>query len=150
MTHQPYFLPTFLTLRVFALELIRKRLTAENENFISFRKHEDIKFPWVVVPFTMKNKLALKKVEGLLREKGFTMEAVIDYEPHHIMSNRRQGNKRKPFEHIEVEGLVERANWVKYHGETKSDEDIPERSTSSTLVENYPKIHLSCIVANAT
>ena len=76
-------------MRVFALELIRKRLTAENEHFISFRKHTDINFPWAVVPFTIKNKLALPKVESLLREKGFAMEATINYDPHHIISNRR-------------------------------------------------------------
>ena len=37
-TRQPYVLPTFLTLRVFAIELIRQRLTVENEHFISFKK----------------------------------------------------------------------------------------------------------------
>ena len=37
-TCQPYVLPVFLTLRLFALELIRKRLTVENEHFISFMK----------------------------------------------------------------------------------------------------------------
>ena len=68
-THQPYVLPAFLTLSMFSLELIRKRLTAKNEKFISFRKHAYIKFPWVVGPFTVKIKLALPKVEILLREK---------------------------------------------------------------------------------
>ena len=88
-THQPYFLPVFMMMRVFALELIRQRLTTKNENFISFKKHADIKVPWVVGPFTIKNKLALPKVKSLLRERGLTMEAAIDYDPHHIISNMR-------------------------------------------------------------
>ena len=86
---QPYVLPEFLTPRVFALELIRQRSVAENEHFISARKHADIKFPWAVDPFTVKNKLALPKVESLLREKGFDMEAAIDYDPHHIIFDSR-------------------------------------------------------------
>ena len=85
---------------MFALELIRKRLTIENEHFISFRKHAAIKFPWAVVPFTIEKKLALPKVESFLREKGFVMDVAIDYDPHHFVSNRRQKNKRKPFEHV--------------------------------------------------
>ena len=36
-THQQYVLPAFLTLRMFALELIKKRLIAEDEHVISFR-----------------------------------------------------------------------------------------------------------------
>ena len=109
-TRQPYFLPLFLTLSIFALELIRKILTAEDENFIRFRKHENIKFPWEFGPFPVKIKLALPKVESLLRERGFTMEVAIDYDPHHIISNRRQENKSNPFEHVQVVGLVESAN----------------------------------------
>ena len=89
-TRQPYVLPTFFMLRMFALELIRKWLTIENEHFISFRKHANIKFPWAVGPFTVKNNLALPKVKSLLRERGLAMEAAIDYDPHHIISNRRK------------------------------------------------------------
>ena len=89
---------------------MRQRLVTKNEHFISARKHADIKFPWEVGPFTIKNKLDFPKVEGLLREKGFDMEASIDYDPHHIISNRLQEKKRNPFKHIEVARLVERAN----------------------------------------
>ena len=36
--HEPYILPTFLTLRVFSLDLFRKRLIVEGEHFRSFKK----------------------------------------------------------------------------------------------------------------
>ena len=36
--HQPYILPTFLTLRVFSLDLVRERLIVEDEHFRSFKK----------------------------------------------------------------------------------------------------------------
>ena len=68
-THQPYVLLMFLKLRMFTLEVIRKRLTTKDEHFISFRKLTDIKFPWTVFPFTVKKKSALPMVENFLMEK---------------------------------------------------------------------------------
>ena len=65
-SHEPYILPTFLTPRVFSLEFIRHNLIVENENFVSFKKASKVKFPWVVGPFIIKNKVALPVVEGLL------------------------------------------------------------------------------------
>ena len=41
--HQPYILPAFLNMRVFALELIRKNLIVEDEHFLSFKKISEIK-----------------------------------------------------------------------------------------------------------
>ena len=113
-THQPYVLPTFLMSRIFALELIKQRLVAEDEHFITSRKHADIRFSWVVGPFTSKNKLDFPKVKNFLKEKGFDMEATIGYNPHHIISSKTQANKRKPFEHVEVVGLAERENWMQH------------------------------------
>ena len=110
-TCQPYILPAFMMSRMFALEIIRQGFVAEDEHFLSSMKHVDIKFPWKVGPFTVKNKLSFPKVEFFLKEKCFDMEAAIDYDPHHIISSRRQANKRKPFKHVEVVGLAERENW---------------------------------------
>ena len=92
--NQPYILPASLTIRVFALELIRKRLIVENEHFLNFRKTLEIKFPWIVGPFVIKNNDALPIIESLLREMGFSVEAAINYDPPHVISNRRQANKK--------------------------------------------------------
>ena len=108
--HQPYKLPSFLTLRVFALEMMRQRMIVENEHFLSLKNSSKIKFPWAIVPFIIKNKDYLPLVESLLRYLGFPTEVAINYDPHHIISNRRKANKNKPFEHHEVEGLPEAAN----------------------------------------
>ena len=32
-------------------------------------------------------------IENWLREMGFSMEAVVNYDPHHIIFDRRQANK---------------------------------------------------------
>ena len=119
--HQPYILPRFLTLRVFALELIKHKLIVENEHFLNFKKYSEIKFPWVVSPFIFKNKFALPMIEILLREMGFQTEVAINYVPHHIISIRRQVNKKNPFEHFEVEGLFKTTKWLDYPHETQGD-----------------------------
>ena len=49
-------------------------------------------------------------IERLLREMGFPTETAINYDPHHIISIRRQVNKNKTFEHFEFVGLPETEN----------------------------------------
>ena len=48
------------------MDLVRQKLIVENEHFISFKKAFEIKFPWVVGPFIIKNKAALPVIESLL------------------------------------------------------------------------------------
>ena len=104
--HQPYILHAFLTPRIFSLELIRKKLIVENEHFINFKKSYENKFAWVVGPFIIKIKVSFPIVDNLLKEMRFQIVPSINYDPHHVISIRRQVNKNKPFEHHEVEGLV--------------------------------------------
>ena len=97
---------------MFALELIRQRLIVEDEHFLSYKKPSEIKFPWTIGLFGIKRKSYLPMMESMLIEMGFLVEVVINYDPHHIISNRRQANKNKPFEHSEVVGLSEAENWM--------------------------------------
>ena len=97
--HEPYILPAFLTPRIFALEFIRQKLVVENENFLNFRKASEIKFPLKVGPFIVKNKVSLLVIEGLLQDMNFMKASKINYDPHHIISQRRQQNKNKAFDH---------------------------------------------------
>jgi len=89
-TGEPYRLPAFLTPRVFALEFIRQRLCAEEEHFRAFKKYFDVKFPLKVGPFIFKNKSALLVVEKLLEVMDFQKEEKMNYDPHQIISQRRQ------------------------------------------------------------
>ena len=90
-------MPEFLRVGVFALELIRQRLIVEDEHFMSYKKPSGIKFPLTVGPLTIKSKAALSTIESMLREMGFSMEASVDYDPHHIILVRIHANKNKPF-----------------------------------------------------
>ena len=86
----------------------------ENEHFISFKKDSKIKFPWVVGPLIIKNKVSLPIIEILLQEMNFKKLFAFNYGSHHIISQRRYMNKRKAFEHQLVEGLANRADWMEY------------------------------------
>ena len=103
-TGEPYRLPAFLTPRIFSLEFMRQRLCAEEEHFGEFKKYSNVKFPLKVGPFIFKNKSALLVIEKLLEVMDFQKDQRINYDPHHIISQRKQLNKNKPFDHQTIEG----------------------------------------------
>ena len=57
---------------------------------------------------------------------GFQTTTVVNYDPHHIISIKRQVNKNNPFEHQEVEGLSKKANWSDYYFLMKNEEDMQQ------------------------
>ena len=101
---EPYKLHVFLTPRLFALDFMRKILCAKEENFGAFKKSSNVKFPLKVGPFIFKNKSALLVIETLLEVMNFQKEQRINYDPHHLISQRKQSNKNKPFDHQVVKG----------------------------------------------
>ena len=61
--HRPYLLPAFFTPRVFSMELIRQKLIVETEHFLNFKKSTEIRYPWAIGPFIIKNKVSLPMIE---------------------------------------------------------------------------------------
>ena len=51
----PYKLPKFLTRRLFVLEILRQRLSTENENFIRHKKVSYMKFKFTMEPFVVES-----------------------------------------------------------------------------------------------
>ena len=113
-TQSPYMLLAFLTPRIFSMDFIRQKLFVEIEHFLKYKKSTHIKYHWSVGPLTIKNKGALKMVEGLLRDLGFQTEPAIKYDPHQVISNRRNAQKRKDYKQEEFVGLEEVSNWSNY------------------------------------
>jgi hypothetical protein len=68
----PYILLVFLTPRIFALEFIRQRIISETEHFLKAHKASNLKFPFMVGPFVVKNKSYLPQIQSKLSEFGFT------------------------------------------------------------------------------
>jgi hypothetical protein len=52
----PYLLPIFLTLGVFSLEFIRKRIISEADHFLKLWKASNLKFPFIIGPFIVKER----------------------------------------------------------------------------------------------
>ena len=63
-------------------------------------------------------------IEIMLRELGFSMEDAINYDPHHVISDKKEANKSKPFDHYEVAGLLEVENWMDYRKDINNCEDM--------------------------
>jgi hypothetical protein len=55
----PHLLPIFLTPRVFSLEFIRQRIISKTKHFLKAHKDSNLKFPFAVGPFVVKNKSCL-------------------------------------------------------------------------------------------
>ena len=70
-------------------------------------------------------------IESLLKYMGFFTEPVVNYDPHHVISNRRKALKRNPFDHEEIVGLADVANWYDYPEDTPKYTDMKEDSNSS-------------------
>ena len=60
--HQPYLFPAFLTSRFFSMELITQKLIVETRHFLNFNKSIEIRYPWVVIHFIIKNKASLPMI----------------------------------------------------------------------------------------
>ena len=82
-------LPVFLTPSVFALELIRHRISAGEEHFTAHRKDSWIKYPINFGPFVVKKSTTLQMVEKFLKVMNFQMTHAKNYDPKGTISHRR-------------------------------------------------------------
>ena len=98
-TQSPYMSLTFLTPRFFSMEFIRQNLFLDIEHFLKYKKSTDIKNPWTVGLFTIKNKGSLPMVEALLIDLGFETKPIINYDPRQVISNKRKYQRINPFKH---------------------------------------------------
>jgi hypothetical protein len=82
----PYLLPVFLTPRIFSLEFIRQRIISETEHFLKAHKASNLKFPFMVGPFVVKNKSVYLRSNtnsvnsGLHSYKGGSMICIRSYQ----------------------------------------------------------------------
>jgi hypothetical protein len=148
----PYLLPVFLTPRIFSLEFIRQRIISETEHFLKAHKASNLKFPFIVGPFVVKNKSCLPQIQSKLSEFGFTQLQGRKYDLHQIISKRRLVSKQGPYEHEHVEGFDKLANLetcvdmevTLQHDQTKHTETTsqqsPTQKPSPRLVVKAPKM----------
>ena len=61
-------------------------------------------------------------IEKLLEVMDFQKQGKLNYDPHHIISYRKQLDKNKPFDHQIVEGLDKIANLSNFEENTETSE----------------------------
>jgi hypothetical protein len=105
MVYMNPLLPIFLTPIIFYLEFIRQRIIYETNHFLKLHKASNLKFPFIIGPFIVKNRSCLSQIQEKLKEFGFAQIQGRRYDPHQIISKRILMNKQAPYDHEQVEGF---------------------------------------------
>ena len=88
--------------------------------------------------------------EIFLKEMGFLTEPAVEYDPYHVISNKRKDVKRKPFKHEEVVGLAEAAHWNDYPKSNPKGTNREEYFDPSVRDITSPMPDISDVVMAAT
>ena len=106
----PYRLPTFLTPRIFSLEVLRKRLNSNELHFSSKNQTSTFKVPITVGPFIVKNREAIELIDDMMPCFGFIQDLSCQYDPLHIIFKKRKRKKRGNYEHQGTPKMEQMAN----------------------------------------
>ena len=79
------------------MECIRQRLLSNQEHFVKFSKATTINPFYKIGPFTLKSKFAVSIVEGLPRAMDSRKGQKANYDPHHVVSEKRKHNISAPY-----------------------------------------------------
>ena len=112
----PLILPVFLTSNVFSLELMRQRLHSDIEHFTApkLKKSAWIKYPLTVGHYVLKKEGALPIIEKVLKQFKFPEAMPLNYDPKHVISNRRLENDRSTFQHSAILDISKEENSLEF------------------------------------
>lgn len=112
----PYMLPKYLSMRLFALEYIRKNLNSNEIHFISAKKKTQIKIKNQIGPFICINRNLGKEANRFLQEFKFRNNLKWNYDPLGVISKLRVKLKLTPFIHeskTKIEKYSNQWEWLK-------------------------------------
>jgi len=89
----PYKLPKFLPMRIFALEYIRKIINADEMHFVAANKKSQFRIKSQIGPFICNIRAVGEKIDKRLKEMKFTHSFTWSYDPWGIISKKRVENK---------------------------------------------------------
>lgn len=78
---QPYRLPSFLTLRIFSLEVLRLRLQSDELHFSRKKQTSTFKVLITIRPFIVKNRAVIAMIGGIMACFGFASDFACQYDP---------------------------------------------------------------------
>ena len=68
-------------------------------HFASKKQTSTFKVPITIGPFTMRNKAIVELIDDIMAYYGFLEEPSCQYDPHHLIPERRKKHKRGNYEH---------------------------------------------------
>ena len=71
---QPYKLPSFLTPRIFSVEVLRQRLHSDELHFSSKKQTSTFKVPITIGLFTVKNRVVVELIDDIMACFGFASD----------------------------------------------------------------------------
>ncbi len=111
----PYKLPSFLPMKIFALEYIRQMINADELHFVLAKKKSQFKIKSQIGPFICNSRAAGEEGDKILKEMNFTNSFIWSYGPWGIISKKRVGNKSTAYIHTqspEIEKYMNRIEWI--------------------------------------
>ena len=79
----------------------------------------------------------------------FVKDVNMNYDPHQVISLRKQANKNRPFEHQAVEGLAEMANLLQFTDESETKTETHPASRSETQITEGVSVAVKRSLAEA-
>jgi hypothetical protein len=144
---EPYLFPTFLDPKIYTLDCIRQRLFSYQEYFVKFSKATTFKPFYKVGPFTIKSKSAISIVEGLLGEMNFRKGHKENYDPHHVVYEKRKHLRSAPYQH-QPNPILDKIENQESREEVKPFLVIPKQTGEQE--ENPPSIMQTPLNKNET
>ena len=106
----------FYPLTLFSLGAVKCSKSVDIEHFTApnLKKSSWITYPLIVGNFILKKEATLPLIEHILKQYNFNQALPLNYDPQHIISQRRVENDRGPFQHSQIPDLIKDANSLLY------------------------------------
>jgi hypothetical protein len=135
----PYKLPTYLPVRIFALEFIRQMINSNDIHFVSLKKKQQMRIKGQIRPFICNSRVVGEETDKLFKEMKFSTSFTWHYDPCGIIAEMRSKNKISLYAHTlkpEIEKYVNEKEW-----EVNNLEDIEQQSLLTMIPQtNTPQV----------
>ena len=106
------------------MEVLRQRLHSNLVHFASRNQASSFKVPLTLDPLIVKHKSAVELIDDIMACFGFQEEPSCQYDPHHIILDRRKKHKRSRYDHKGTYEMEKMANKLTLSSEDEESNDV--------------------------
>jgi hypothetical protein len=154
---EPYKLPRYVPVRIFALEYIRQIMNSDHIHFVSLKKKQQLRIKGQIGSFICNSRGAGEEADRMLKEMKFSTSFIWHYDPCGIISDMRVKNKNALYAHESKPEIEKFANQIVWLPDTLLDleQQVPSTSalpatTPQVLKEKRPRQESSPPVAEVS